>query len=164
VLRVIDVQRVVIEGGQGTDHAAHDGHRVGIAAETVEEGLQLLMNHGVVLDGADELGLFFLARQFAIEQQVAGFQVVRLLGELLDGVAAVQQDALIAVDIGDLLLARGGRHEARIKGEPTRGGQAPHIDYIGTNSAGQNGQFDGGIALDDQLRFFVSHMWPPSYA
>ncbi|MNM86200.1 hypothetical protein D3C81_983450 [compost metagenome] len=157
VLRVIDVQGVVVERGEGADHTAHDRHGVGVATEAVEEALQLLVNHGVVLDGADELGLLFCVRQLAVQQQVAGFQVVGLFRQLLDRVATVQQYALVAVDIGDLRLARGGRHKARIKGVAAGGGQATYIDYIGPHGAGEDGQFDGGCALDDQLRFFVSH-------
>ena len=80
------------------------------------------MNHGVVLDGADEFGLFLCVRQFAVEQEVAGFQVIGLLCKLFDGVAAMQQNALVAVDLGDLRLARGGGHKARIKCETARGG------------------------------------------
>ncbi|MNH94192.1 hypothetical protein D3C73_468080 [compost metagenome] len=136
MLRVIDVQGVVVEGREGADYAAHDGHRVGVATEAVEEGLQLLVNHGVVLHGADELGLLFCGRQFAVEQQIAGFQVVRLFSQLFDRVAAVQQNAVVAVDIGDLRLAGSGRHETRVKGETARGRQAPNIDNIGTNGAG----------------------------
>ncbi|MNS78839.1 hypothetical protein D3C72_1124700 [compost metagenome] len=136
VLRVIDVQRVVVERRQGADHTAHDGHRVGVAAEAVEEGLQLLVNHGVVLHGADELGLLLGIRQFAVEQQVAGFEVVGLFGELLDRVAAVQQDTFVAVNVGDLRLARGSRHETRVEGEVTSGPQPADVDYIRTNGAG----------------------------
>ena len=66
MLRVIDVEGVVIEGRQGADHTAHDGHRVGVATEAVEERLQLLVNHGVVLYGADELGFLLGCWQFAI--------------------------------------------------------------------------------------------------
>jgi hypothetical protein len=40
-------------------------------------------------------------RQLAVEQQVADLDEVALLGELLDRVAAVQQHALVAVDVGD---------------------------------------------------------------
>ncbi len=126
----------MVEGREGADNAAHDGHRVGIATEAVEEGLQLLVNHGVVLYGADELGLLLCGWQLAIEQQVAGFQVVRFFSQLLDRVAAVQQDAVVAVDIGDFRLARGGRHETWVEGETARGRQAPYVDYIGTNGAG----------------------------
>ncbi|MCY1441084.1 hypothetical protein D9M71_573870 [compost metagenome] len=136
VLRVIDVQRVMVERRQGADHAAHDGHRVGVAAEAVEEGLQLLVNHGVVLHGADELGLLLGIRQFAVEQQVAGLEVVGFFGQLLDRVAAVQQDTLVAVDISDLRLAGCGRHETRVESEVTRGPQPSNVDNIGTNGAG----------------------------
>jgi len=96
----------------------------------------LFVNHGVVLDGADELGLLLFIRQFAVEQQVAGLQVVGLLGQLLDGVAAVQQHALVTINVGDLRLAGSGRHEAGVEGEVARGSQAPHVDHIWANGAG----------------------------
>jgi hypothetical protein len=41
-----------------------------------------------------------LARQFAVEQQVADFHEARLFGQLADRIAAVQQHAFIAIDIG----------------------------------------------------------------
>src|SRR5690606_39128095 len=58
-------------------------------------------------------------------------------------------------------LAGGRRHEAGVESEATRGGQASYIDYIRPYGTGQNGQFDGIGALDKQLRFVVSHVWPP---
>jgi len=161
MLGVIDVQRVMVEGGQGADDAAHHGHRVSVATETVKERLQLLVNDGVVLDGVDELGFLLGGRQFAVQQQIAGFEVVGFFRQLLDRVATMQQDALVAIDVGDLGLARGGRHEAGIEGETTRGGQASYVNYVRPYGAGQNGQFDGFGALDNQLRFVVSHVWPP---
>src|SRR6266480_4899286 len=39
---VMDVGRVVIEGRQRADHAAHDRNRVGVAAEPVEKSAELL--------------------------------------------------------------------------------------------------------------------------
>ena len=135
MLRVIDVEGVVVEGRQGADYAAHDGHRVGVATEAVEKGLQLFVNHGVVLDGADELGFLLCGRQFAVQQQISGFKVVRVFGQLFDRVAAVQQDTVVTINIGDLRLAGRGRHEARVKCEPARGREASHIDYIGTHGA-----------------------------
>jgi predicted RNase H-like nuclease len=59
-----------------------------------------------------EIGLLRLGRQLAVEQQVAGLEEVAVLGELLDRIAAVEQDALVAVDVGDLGLAAAGRGEA----------------------------------------------------
>ena len=58
------------------------------------------MDHAVV-----EVGLLRRGRQLPVKQQVAGFEEVALLGELLDRVAAVFQHAGVAVDIGDLRLA-----------------------------------------------------------
>ncbi len=76
VLGIIDVQRVVVESGQGAHYTAHDGHRVGITAETVEEVANLLVHHGVVLHGADEVIALFCGGQLAVQQGVAHFQIV----------------------------------------------------------------------------------------
>jgi hypothetical protein len=50
MLLVVDVEGVVIEGGQRADHAAHDGHGVGVAAEAAEEEGDLLVHHGLAGD------------------------------------------------------------------------------------------------------------------
>ena len=66
VIRVRDVQAVVIEGGKRADHTTHDCHRVGITAEAAIERGELLVQHGVAGDRAAEVGQFGLARQFAV--------------------------------------------------------------------------------------------------
>ena len=43
-----------------------------------------------------------------------------MFGELLDRIAAIEQDALVAVDEGDRRIAAGGRGEAGIVGEDVR--------------------------------------------
>ena len=43
----VDLGGVVIERREGTDHPTHDGHGVRITSETVEEGSDLLMHHGM---------------------------------------------------------------------------------------------------------------------
>ena len=91
--RIVDVEVVVVEGGQRPDHAAEDRHRMGVAAEAVEEAPQLLVHHGVVGDVLAEFGELGAGRQLAFQQQVGDLDEVRLLGQLLDRVAAVQQDA-----------------------------------------------------------------------
>ena len=68
----------------------------------VEEAVHLLVHHGVARDAVVEIGLLRRGRQLAVEQQVAGLEEVAVLGELLDRIAAIEQDALVAVDIGDL--------------------------------------------------------------
>ena len=88
-----------------------------VAAEALEEAAHLLVDHRVMVHAIVEVGLLRLGRQFAVEQQVAGLEEVAVLGELLDRVAAIEQDAFVAVDIGDLGLAAPGRGEARVVGE-----------------------------------------------
>jgi hypothetical protein len=115
LLGIIDVEAVGVEGRQGADRAGHHRHRVSVAAEALEEAVELGVQHRVVGDVAFELAEFVGGRQLAVQQQVADFQEARLLGQLVDRIAAVQQNAGVAVDIGDLALARGGRGEAGSK-------------------------------------------------
>ena len=93
---------VVIEGRQRADAGHHDRHRMRVAAEALEEPRHLLVHHGVARDAIVEIGLLRGGRQLAVEQQVAGLEEVAVLGELLDRIAAIEQHALVAVDIGDL--------------------------------------------------------------
>ena len=62
-----------------------------------------------------------LLRQFAEDDQVGRLEIGRLLGQLFDGVAAVLEDALVAVDVGDRALAGRGVHEAGVVGRQPRG-------------------------------------------
>ncbi len=64
----------MIEGRQGTDDTAHDGHRVRIPAEAAEEVVQLLMHHGVIGDVVRELCILLFVRQLVFEQQIADFE------------------------------------------------------------------------------------------
>ena len=120
LVRIVDVERVVIEGRQRADHAAAHRHRMGVTAEAAIEGAELLMQHRVVGDVLDELVLLRLGRQLAVHQQVAALHEVALLGQLGDVVAAIEQHAFVAVDVGDLGAARAGRGEAGIVGEHPR--------------------------------------------
>nr|CRL73585.1 hypothetical protein CPGR_01123 [Mycolicibacter nonchromogenicus] len=102
------VQRVLVVGAQRVDHAGEHRQRVGVARETVEEPLQVLVQHGVPLDPAGERGQLVRGGQFAVDQQVADLDEGRLLGQLLNRVAAVAQDARVPVDVGDGALDRRG--------------------------------------------------------
>ena len=57
-----------------------------------------------------------LRRQLAVDQQVGDLEVGRLLRELLDRIAAVLEDALVAVDVGDRRPARRRVRERRVVG------------------------------------------------
>ena len=117
LMRIGDVGGVVIERRQRADAAGHHRHRMRVAAEALEEPGHLLVHHRVAGDGVVEVGFLRRRRQFAVEQQVAGLQEVAVLGELLDRIAAIEQDAFVAVDIGDLGLAACRRGEAGVVGE-----------------------------------------------
>src|SRR6185437_8518054 len=56
-------------------------------------------------------------RQLTVDQQVGRLDEGGLLGELLDRVAAVAQDARVTVDVGDGGLARGRVDEADVEGD-----------------------------------------------
>ncbi len=100
--RIGDVGRVVIERRQRADRAGHDGHRMRVAAEALEEAAHLLVHHRVAGHAIVEVGFLRGGRQFAVQQQIAGLEEVAVFGELFDRVAAIEQDAFVAVDVGDL--------------------------------------------------------------
>ena len=93
-LGVEDVLGVEVEGREGGDGGDEHPHRVGVVVEALEEPLaDVLVDERVVRDLVApglELGS---RRQLAVQQEVGHLQVGRALGQLLDRVAAVAQDA-----------------------------------------------------------------------
>ncbi len=68
-----------------------------------------------------ELGQLGRRRQLAVDQQVADLEEAStVLGQLLDRVAAVAQDAGVAVDVGDRRGAGRGVDEAGVEGDVAR--------------------------------------------
>jgi hypothetical protein len=88
-----------------------------IAAEPGEEPRHLLVHHRVARHPVVEIFLLRLGRQVAVKQQVADLQKIAVLRQLIDRITAMQQYALVAVDIGDSGFATRGRGEPRIIGE-----------------------------------------------
>ncbi len=76
VARIIDIQRVVIEGRQRAGHAAQHRHRVRVATEAMEQTGDLLVDHSVTRDGGFELVKLGLSWLLTLQQDVAHFQVV----------------------------------------------------------------------------------------
>jgi murein endopeptidase len=109
------------------------------------------MNHGVVHHVAGEFILLLGVGQLALEQQVADFEVVALLRQLLDRVAAVQQLALVTVDIGDLGIARSRRHETGVVSELTGlSVQLANVDYIRANGTRVDRQLNAGGTIGER--------------
>ena len=101
--RVMDVHRVVIERRHRRDHRRHHRHRMRVVVKAVEETQQRFVDHRVVADrrasNSLELRRWSAARRGSAGRRLRGSST--LLGELLDRVAAVQQHAAVAVDVGD---------------------------------------------------------------
>ena len=76
VTRVIHVEGVVIERRQGAGDPAHNGHRVRIATERMEQTGDLLMDHGVTGHGGFEFVIFGLGWFFTVQQNVTNFKIV----------------------------------------------------------------------------------------
>ena len=141
MLGILDVRAVVIEGRHRTGHPAQHRHRMGIAAETPVKGGELLVDHGVIGDRPVEVFLLRSHRQLAIEEEVADLQVIAMLDEILDGIAAMQQDASVAIDEGNPGLAAAGSRETGIEGEVSGFGiQVADIDHRGTGGSVQDRQ------------------------
>jgi hypothetical protein len=81
---------------------------MGAGREVLEQLLHRLVQQAVVGQLVAELVELGEARQGAVDQQVADLLEARLGGQLLDRVAAVAQDAAVAVDVGDGAGARAG--------------------------------------------------------
>ncbi len=101
------IAAVLVERGQRADRRAEDRHRVGVHREGVEEVPELLADEGVALDLADPGVQLLGIRQVAVDQQVGDLEERRALGQLLDRIAAVAQDPVVAVEVRD--GAAGGR-------------------------------------------------------
>ena len=63
------------------------------------------MHHRVGLDVLFPGVEMMLVRQLALDHEVGDLEVVAVLGQVFDRVAAVAQDALLAVDEGYLAFA-----------------------------------------------------------
>ena len=156
VLGVGDVHVVMVEGRHAAHQARQYGHGMRVAAEATQEELHLLVDHGVLGHTVLEVGLLLFVGQLAVQQQVAGFEEVAILGQLLDGIAAVQQLALVAIDVGDGGLARSRREETRVVGEHARlGVELADVDHIRADAALVNGHLHAGSAIAERQRCFV---------
>src|ERR1041385_627547 len=88
-----------------------------VAAEPGAEFGHLLVDHRVLHDAVVKRAILSAGGKLPVEQQITGLDKVALLGKLIDWVAAIEQDALVAVYEGDLRLAARGRGEARVVSE-----------------------------------------------
>jgi hypothetical protein len=88
-----------------------------VVVETVHILLDILVDDGVTRNVAHPHLQLRGIGQFAVQQQVGGFQEVALSRQLFDGVAAVAKNPFFAVDERDGALAGFGVGETRVIGQ-----------------------------------------------
>jgi len=119
-----------------TKHA----HGVGVVVEALHETLShVLVDERVVRDVVTPLLELGRGRKLTVDQEVRDLQIARRFGQLLDRIAAVAEDAVLAVQLGDGALRRGGHSERRVV-EPGTGHQLG--PGLGVDAAVDDGDFD----------------------
>ena len=121
-LLVVDLVRVGVERRQCPHRGHQHPHRVGVVAEALHEVLHVLVHERVDRDLVNPLIQLRLRGQLTVDQEVGHLEVGRLLAELLDRVAAVFEDARLAIDVGDRAATRRRvgvrrviRHQAEVR-------------------------------------------------
>jgi hypothetical protein len=137
-LLVEDLLRVRVERGERADRAQEDAHWMRVVLEAFHQLLDVLVQHRVEGDLLRPLLQLRFARQLAEDDQIRGLEVCGPLGELLDRVAAVFEDAFVAVDEGDAAATRRRIHECRIVGHQS-------AIVVGDFDLSQIGRADGAV-------------------
>ena len=114
--RTVDQLRIRINAGQRRNCAHEHRHGMGRIAETLHEFLRGFMQHGVMCDVVNPVFQFRLGRQLAEHQQIRDLEKRAAFRQNLNGIAAIAQNSLIPVDVGDAALAGCRVHERRIVG------------------------------------------------
>ena len=97
---------------------------------------------------------FSLGRQGAINQQISYFEEARFFGQLLNGIAAVAENAFFAVEEGDGTFGSASIFVARIEGYVTGlVAQLADVKCFFVFGAFDNGQ-DNGFAVEDKFSRF----------
>jgi hypothetical protein len=111
-----DVLRIGVERRQRAHRADEHAHRMGVVAEPLHQLGQVRMEHRVQRDLAAPRRELRCGGQLAEEDQVRGLGEIAVLRKLFDGIAAVLENALVAVDEGDAAPARRRIHVSGVVG------------------------------------------------
>ncbi len=155
--RIVDVLCLRVEGRQCGDTGDEHAHGVSIVMEALHEAAtHVLVDVGVVRDVVGPGVELVLLGQLAEEQEVADLEERGVLRQLLDGVAPVAEDAVAAVELGDLALGGGGDAEPRIEEPDTWQELRP---CLGVDTTVHDRDFDGfaGPVVGNGDRILVSH-------
>src|SRR5688572_24891989 len=109
-----------IERRQPGDRAVEHRHWMRVVAEALEKLPEVLVHVSMKGDLVHEPVVFLLVRQLAVAKQPGDLEERRILRQLLDGIAAVAEYSLVAIDVGDGTAARCGVQKGRIIAHQTR--------------------------------------------
>lgn len=163
LLVVERVVAVLVERGQRADHGGQHRHRMGVARESVVEALDVLVQQRVLGDLVLERGQFVDRRQLAVDQQIRHLDKAGPLGELLDGIAAVAQNALFAVEVGNGGLVGRGVAVAAVQSHQTGlGPQLPDVEALVADRAVDHRVGVLAVAVPQYYRVvaFLAHVIP----
>ena len=137
-----EVRQVV--GLQRVDHRRQDRHRVRGRREAREVATHRLGQSRVLPEQLAEPVALLLGGQLAPDEQLSRLDERAVLGEILDGVAAVAEDALVTVDERDARLARARVAVPVVEGDvPGLRAELADVDGRLVLRAHDHGQFDG---------------------
>lgn len=160
LLLVERVVAVLVERRQGTDHRRQHRHRVRVAREALEEALDVLVQQGVLRDLVLEGGELVHVRQLTVDQQRGHLKEGGALGQLLDRVAAVPEDALLTVEVGDRGFIRGGVAVPAVqRHQPGLGAELPDVEALVADGAVDHRVGVLAIAVPQYYRV-VAHVIP----
>lgn len=123
------------------------------AREGAHERTEVLPHHRAVVDVGDETVVLVLVRQFAVTQQPSDFKEVGLLAQLLDRIATIAQNRVLAVDVRDFRFALRGGEETGVECDPAIIAQRGHHDASAPAVASTTGRVK---SLDSTLRLAVA--------
>ena len=109
-----DVLRLGIKRRKRGDGGNHHTHRVSVVVEPIQEFLDGLVDKRMVRDVVGPLIELRAIGQFTVQNQIGGLEVSAFLGQLLDGISAVPQDAFVTVNECDLTMAQRCITEGRV--------------------------------------------------
>ena len=111
---------IAIERRERADRTDEDAHRMGVVLEPLHQLLDVLMQQRVLRDGIGPVLQLRCGRQLPEDDQIRRFEVVAVFGQMLDRVAAILEDALVAVDVRDGAAARRRVEKRRVVGHQAR--------------------------------------------
>ncbi|MBG9885581.1 hypothetical protein ABE10_03050, partial [Bacillus toyonensis] len=152
MLRVVRIGLVLVVGRQRRHGRGQHRHRMRRVRERGEEVLEVFVQQRVAADALIEVGELGGRGQLAIDEEPGDLEIGAVLRDLVDRIAPIPEDSLVAVDEGDLGLGRRGVDvpvvESGVSGLPR---ERREVDAVVAFGAMQDRELGGRVA-DRQSR------------